>query len=311
MPERPLAPSAPELTIAGRKVVKVLRWSRRHPVRAAVFLLMLAVTLVVLLIRARELLLLWEFVIAFDVLFLFWPVVQGTYLLYTRRSLPIRAEYKMSDAAFFEGLHQFQVAPMNYLKFSFAACLTRIGTNVTTDIALFHRPDNGDLAEVVRVKSSLRTRNALVFNTKFDDGLILETSNVKGRRISAALPNFPVFRFPQIRIPSDLYLLHTTIKQELSTTRKPLILPPSERVRVFMEDADIIYRLHMTRGDYKTSSSGDRWVHTLRGAFRLAFIRAWPVRFIRNMLAERDAIRKAKSLGFTIDPKFGRLKRKS
>jgi hypothetical protein len=157
MPEAPSAPPAPELTIAGRRIVRVQRWSRRRSVRWTLFLFSFLLTILALFVRSKELFLTWELVIGFDILFVVWPFFQGTYLLYTRHSIPVHADFKVANSAFFDGLHEFQVSPLTTLGFEFAGCLKqeRKNPDLVTDVALFMHPDSGDLAQVAQVQASL------------------------------------------------------------------------------------------------------------------------------------------------------------
>jgi hypothetical protein len=280
-------------------------WLNKRTVANLLIFLFLIVLLAVL-VRSKGDLLLWE--IAFGIIALFlWPLLQGTYLLYARYSEPIHADYKATDATFFERLPGFQVSALKRLGFTFAGCLERDRENprVAVDIALFIQTENKDLAQIAHIRSSVGTRELLVFSTKFDDGLVLETSDLRGRPLFRPKPKYPVYRFPQMRNAADLYLLHQKIKQEFSGSRKPGVLEASERINAFQADAEEIHRLNREQGDYKMNRSGERYVFTVRGAFRHRFLRTWPVNFIRDILAERDAIKKCRVLGFEINPKIG------
>lgn len=307
MPEKSPFSFSPELTIAGRRVVRVQRWSRRSSVRAKLFLLFVLVTVLVLSSTSNELFLLWEASLILGLLFVLWPFIQGTYLLYTRCSTPLRADFKSADPSFFYGLREFQVSPLEKMGFTFAGCLKRErqATGATTDISLLVHADGEDSAQIAEIRTFQRTVGLLVFATKFDDGLVLETSNYRGPGVFKAKAKFRSFRFPQIRHIADLYLLHKKIKAEFSATRNPVKFAPAERISTFIADAEEVHRLNLAQGDYKLHSSGDRYVYTLRGAFRHTFLRTWPVGFIRAMVAESTSMKKARQLGYELNPKLG------
>ncbi len=307
MPESlPTTPS-PELTIAGKRIVKVQRWSRRRSVRGKLFLLLVLTSVLAFTSTSKELFLLWEAVLVFVLLFVLWPFFQGTYLLYTRGSTPLRAGFRQTDSAFFDGLQEFQVSPLLKMGFTFAGCLKREReTNgVTTELALLVHAEHEDSVQIAQVRNSLSTHHLLVFATKFDDGLVLETSNYRGAPLFKPKPKSRSFRFPQIRHIADLYLLHKKLKEEFSSTRTPLKFMPAERLETYIVDAEEVHRLNHSQGDYKLHPSGDRYVYTLRGAFRRNFLRTWPVGAVRAMFAESESYKKARQLGFALNPKLG------
>jgi hypothetical protein len=303
----PAAPPSPELTIAGKRIVRVQRWSRTRSVRGKLFLLFILASVLAFTSTSKELFLLWKAVLVFDLLFVLWPFFQGTYLLYTRGSTPLHAGFKHTDTAFFDGLHEFQYSPLLKMGFTFAGCLKRERetTGVTTELALLVHAEQEDSAQIAQVRSSLSTRHLLVFATKFDDGLVLETSNYRGTPLFKPKPKFRSFRFPQIRHIADLYLLHKKLKEEFSSTRTPLKFMPAERLETYIVDAEDVHRLNQAQGDYKLHPSGDRYVYTLRGAFRRTFLRTWPVGAIRAMSAESESFKKARQLGYALNPKLG------
>lgn len=307
MPQEPLPPPSPELTISGKRIVRVQRWSRRRSVRGKLFLLLVLVSVLALLSSSKALLLLWEAVLVFDLLFVLWPFFQGTYLLYTRGSVPIGAAFKKTGSAFFDGLYEFQDSPILKMGFTFEGCLKRERetTGVTTELALLVHAEQEDSVQVAQIRNSLGTRHLLVFATKFDDGLVLETTNYRGSRLFKPKPKFRSFQFPQIRHIPDLYLLHKKLKAEFSSTRIPMKFAPGERINIYIEDAEDFHHLNMAQGDYKLHPSGDRYVYTLRGAFRHTFLRTWPVGAIRAMSAESASFKKARQLGFQLNPKLG------
>jgi|GEM_PF-6290180 len=309
MPEEslPSPPPSPEVTIPGERVVRVKRWSRRSSVRANLFLVLVLATVLAFTSRSKELFLLWQAILAFDVLFVLWPYLQGTYLLYTRSSIPLRADFKLTDSSFFDGLREFQVSPLLNLGFTLAGCLKRepATSGTTTNLALLVHSDREDSAQIAEIRTSLGTVPLLVFATKFDDGVLLETSNARGPRLFKPKPKFQSFRFPQIRRIPDLYLLHEKLKEELSSTRTAMRFAPDERINTYIEDAEEIHRANLAPGDYKLHSSGARYVYTLRGAFRQTFLRTWPIGALRAVYAESESLKKARQLGFELNPKLG------
>jgi hypothetical protein len=191
--------------------------------------------------------------------------------------------------------------------FTFAGCLKRErdATGVTTELALLVHAEQEDSVQIAQIRNSLGTRHLVEFATKFADGLVLETSDYRGTQLFKSKPKFRSFRFPQIRHVPDLYLLHKKLKEEFSSTRTPMKFAPANRLATFIVDAEEVHRLNLAQCDFKLHPSGDRYVYTLRGAFRRAFLRTWPVGAIRAMSAESESFKKARQLGFELNPKLG------
>jgi hypothetical protein len=307
MPENPPTTPSPELTIAGTRMVRVQRWSRTHPVRGKLFLLLVLASVLAFSSTSNGLFRLRKAILVFDVLFVLWPYFQGTYLLYTRGSTPLRAGFRQTDSAFFDGLQEFEVSPLLKMSFTFAGCLKqeRETSGVTTALALLVHAEQEDSVQIAQIRNSIGTRDLLVFATKFDDGLVLETSNFRGPQLFKSKPKFRSFRFPQIRHIADLYLLHRKLKEEFSSTRTPVKFTPAERLETYIADAEEVHRLNLAQGDFKLHPSGDRYVYTFRGALRHTFLRTWPVGAIRAMSAESESFKKARQLGFQLNPRLG------
>ncbi len=238
-----------------------------------------------------------------------WPFVQGTYLLYSRLTIRTDAQYEVRDATIQEELPAYRWNDLRRLGFSFAGGLERVRDHpeVSTKIAIFVNAKNADWAQLACIRSSLATRYLLIFATTFDDGLVLETSDARGRSIYYPKPKYPTFRFPGIRQADSLYLIHQRIKQEFTDPRQPVAVDSGRVLTDFMINAKEIHRLNLSQGDHKPSPSADRCRYTLKGALRHTCLRTWPVTFIREMLTQRDAERKCKELGLRIDYKFGRV----
>lgn len=146
----------------------------------------------------------------------------------------------------------------------------------------------------------------LVFKARFKDGFAFETSNSRTAPIFRPDPQFPFFRFPQIRFHADLYRIHQKIKERFTTNRCPVVANKSEELNDFLIRAEKLHERNAAR-DYKLNAAGDRYIFTLRGAIRRAWLQTWPVKPIRALRVQSKAMKTALELGLPIHPKFGRL----
>jgi hypothetical protein len=309
MPKDSTASDFSGLTIGGRRVVSVLRWSRRPAVRWGVFFFFAVTVGLALIVPSNETLFLLKLAAAFTVLFVLWPIIQGTYLLHKNRTVSLRADYSAADDQILGELPAHRVNDLRELGFSFVGCLQKKPEHprVTTRVAIFIHEESGDSAQLAIVQSSLQTTYVLIFATRFRHGLVLETSDWHGLPISRPKPKFPGFRFPQVRSASDLYLLHRAIAKEYDATRIRLRETQENALANFIEAAEEIHVLNMEQGDYKLNESADHYVFTWRGAFRTSFLRALPISAIRRIKVYTRAEKKCEQLGYRINPKFGRI----
>jgi hypothetical protein len=246
---------------------------------------------------------------ALVVLYVVWPLFIGTYLLHKKRTASKRACYKVVDSLRLGELWVHRATELAQMGFRFVACLEKTPDHplVTTLLAIFVHPENGDSVQLAKVHSSLRTTHLVVFNTRFDDGLVLETSNSHRAPIFRRKAKFPTFRFPQVRNLGNLYQLHRALTHEFTGTRRPVEATAEFAATAFIDTAEEIHSLNMSQGDYKIDRSGEHYVYTWKGAFRHSLLQTWPVAPIRQILAASDADRACERLGFRINPKLGRI----
>lgn len=309
MPGRLSNDIPPALTISGKHVISVQRWYRRSSVRSAVFFGAILLLLLHLMVHSSASLYVLRVTGAFVVLYVVWPLLVGTHLLHKNRTASRRAGYKVVDSLRFGELWVYRATELAQMGFKFVACLEKAPDHplVTTLVAIFVHPENGDSAQLAKVQSSLRTIHLVVFNTRFDDGLVLETSNVHRLPVFRRKAKFPTFRFPQVRNLEDLYHLHRALMHDFDEHRRPVAATAELAAATFSETAEEIHSLNMSQGDYKLSPSGEHYVYTWRGAFRHSLLETWPVTSIRQFLAASDANRVCEHLGFRINSKLGRI----
>jgi hypothetical protein len=309
MPDESSRNAPPALTIAGKRVISVRRWYNRTWVRSIVFLGALLVLALHLVMRSSVTLNALRLTGALVVLFAVWPLLIGTYLLHQNRTASKRAGYKVVDSLRLGELWVHRATELAQMGFKFVACLEKTPDHprVTTLLALFVHPEYGDSAQLAKVDSSLRTNHLVVFNTRFDDGVVLETSDRHRARIFRRKARFPTFRFPQVRNLENLYQLHRALKHEFTASHRPVAATPEFAATAFIDTAEEVHSLNMRQGDYKLDPSGEHYVCTWKGAFRHSLLQTWPIAPIRQILAASDADKVCERLGFQIDPKLGRI----
>jgi hypothetical protein len=193
-----------------------------------------------------------------------WPLLAGTYLLQKNRTVSKRAGYKIVDSLRLGELWLHRATELAQIGFQFVACLEKTPDHplVTTMLAIFVHAENGDSAQLAKVHSPLQTNHLVVFNTRFDDGLALETTTGPRSRIFRRKAKFPTFGFPQVRNLESLYQLHRALKHEFTGTRQPVAATATFVATGFIDAAEEIHSLNMGQGDYKLDPSGEHYVYT-------------------------------------------------
>jgi hypothetical protein len=299
----------PPLTVAGKSYKSVLRWDLRGDVRFFVFAILAVFTIDWLYFRSSVTatqLRGWIVVVA---IYVIWPFIRATFVLHKNKREKLHAAYKFVDAeVVLRELWQAALIQVEALGFRRTAFFEKETSHPLVKVfcCILVHPAHGNMAQVVAVKSSLRNRDLIVFNSVFDDGLVLETSNGHEPPVFRKKAKFMTLRFPRQRILVDQYILHRRLVEELAQSRKLLTATPDQMVDDFLANAEKIHAMNMDPREYKLSESSDCYRYTWRGAIRTAFLRTWPVVAFRrnNLYAEADEV--LKRLGFQVD-KLGGL----
>jgi hypothetical protein len=300
----------PPLTVAGKSYKSVLRWDLRRDNRRYIFTILAAVVAAWLYFRSPLSAMLLRLSIIFVAVYVIWPFFRGTYLLRANGSAALHAGYKVvaPDAAL-EELWQVSIKRVEALGFRTAAYLEKEGDHppVKFFCCILTHPTHGNMAQVAVAKSSLKTTHLLVFNTAFDDGLVLETANNQQPPLFRKKAKFLTVRLPRMRLAVDQYIVHSRLVDEQSRSRKPLKATADRIVAKFLADAEEIHSLNMNPRDYELNDRKERYRYTWKGAFRATFLRTWPVIVFRRNKVYAEADRVCARLGLQVDPKFGSL----
>jgi hypothetical protein len=162
----------------------------------------------------------------------------------------------------------------------------------SVQVAFYLHPETMDTAQIGRIESHWGPTYLYIFETRFDDGFILESSNGSSVGLLAPDPNHPVFRFPQLRFPIDLYRIHQELKERFSSARRPVRGSADEELKRYIARAEAIHQ-RLVAADYKMDKAGNRYVYTIWGATRHAWLLTWPVKDFRRMRVEARAKQRA------------------
>jgi len=285
-----------------------LRWSRKPSTRLEIFFIWLFLAVVYAITKSETAKHFFEFYSAACLVGYLLVFVLGPYRLYTKHSLALRADYRI-----FEGhipdFPQYRVADLTRLGFTLAGQLVggSANRNVEGRLAIFVHAENQDSAQLVQVVSGLRTIPLMVFKSRFEDGFAFETSDSHTAPLFEPDSNFVVFRFPPLHSTSDLYRIHRKLKEQFVGSHRPVIADNDGEIAEFIAQAEIVRQRHANSGHYKLAPEGDRYIYTLAGAIRHAFLMTWPIKFFRYLKVRTNAMKMADELGLPIHPKLGCL----
>jgi hypothetical protein len=282
-----------------RTLWRDLWWSRS--VRVLSWVLWLASLILVIVKRSPGTLFLFELASGTTVILWIIPVLWGAYRLCTIARYPLRAGWCRADVDLSKQLRSDWMEQIRDLGFNLVGYLTKV-QNDAPRLALFINFENRDSASIGRVAG----HELLVFKTRFADGSAFETGNTVLPPLRSAIPNHPVFRFPQIRFPSDLYRVHQRIKNEMGLGREAVIANGEGEIAEFISRAEVV-RSHIMSRDYQLRKPDNVYVFTVRGGVRQAALLTWPVKPIREAIFRRKALNELSRLGFQIDKRTRRI----
>jgi hypothetical protein len=238
---------------------------------------------------------------------LVWPWIRGPYRLYSRDWLPLRTNFVVQDQAnaFDFARHDEMLLPLGFER---AGCVVNESHPGRPDVqaALYLHTGNMDTAYIGQVKTRRRTTHVCAFISRFTDDFVLESSNARIPELFLPDPNHPVFKFPQLRSRRDLYRIHQELKKRFATTRVLTVGDKAEELARFIARTEIVHA-RIAKRYFRLSKERDRYVHTVRGAIRLAWLSTWPVNLIRQGRSESKAMNTADELGLPIHLKLGCL----
>ena len=253
-----------------------LRWSRRSAVRSDFIKACVVFAVLFILTRNIAFLHLFDIFLAAFAVLVAWPFVQAPWLMYRRYSAPIHTPFRpVNGQALPAGIQNaisHCVPQLTDLGFEFAGYLAQERKTATIVIALMIHRDEQDSAHFAWFVTGLKTIQLLAFQTRFDDGFSVSTSDQRRSSMFRPDPHHPVFRFPKIRSAEDLYELHRKLKPDLSANRSAIIGGEIEEITYFIERAEQHREEIMNQGDYKLDPTGQSYVFTRAGACRHAWL---------------------------------------
>ncbi len=304
----------PEDRLLQIPATRKLRWSRRGAVRGDfVKTCALFAALYIVTRDTRILHLLGIFLVALAAVVV-WPFVRDPWVLYRRYSAPAHVRYRVVQSGQVPArIHRAistHISQLANLGFEMAGYLAHERETVLSVVALMIHREKQDSAHVAWTSSGIKVTKLVAFETRFEDGCSLSTTDRRRTSMFRAHPSHEVFAFPQIRSIDDLYQLHLRLKLRFST-RRSVIGSQGEEIGIFMQLVQEHHFRIMNQGNYKQAPSGERYVFTWTGACRHAWLQAWPTTVVREMRNASKAKKEAKLLGFRIDSKLGRITRDS
>jgi len=229
--------------------------------------------------------------------------------LYSRNWLPLRANYAVQDQANgafdFASHDEMLLSDLGFERAGYVAKESQSGRPSVQAVIYLHT-GNMDTAYIGQIQARGGTIRVCAFLSRFTDDFVFESSDTRTAGLFLPDPNHPVFRFPQLRSRRDLYRIHQELKKRFASTRTPAVGDKAEELARFIRRTEAVHA-RIAKTHFRLNKTGDRYVHTVRGAIRHAWLLTWPVKLIRQLRADGKAMKTADELGLPIHPVFGRL----
>jgi hypothetical protein len=154
---------------------------------------------------------------------IFVAILQGPYLLYTKGSLPLRADHRVFEGEIGPEYPQHRVGAVFGPGFRYAGHWCKSpGEEMLPSICDVYPPGEPGFGATGADRVGPEHNSPAGFKARFDDSFAFESSNSYVALIVRPDSRFPVFRFPAVRSILDLYRLHRKIKELFALSHRPL-----------------------------------------------------------------------------------------
>jgi hypothetical protein len=257
-----------------------LRWSRRSALRWDFLKTCALFAVLYIFTRNAGILHLLEIFLAAFTAVVAWPFVRDPWVLHRRYSAPTHVRYRVIEGGQVPArIHRaisIHISQLAKLGFEMAGYLAHERETVLSVVALMIHRENLESAHVAWTGSGIRVTQMVAFETRFEDGSSISTSDRRRASMFRPDPSHSSFAFPQVRSIEVLNQIHHKLKVSLSAARRPVLEGKDEEIGIFVQRAQEHHHWIMNQGDHKLAPSQESYVFTWRGACRHAWLQTWP-----------------------------------
>jgi hypothetical protein len=159
-------------------------------------------------------------------------------------------------------------------------------------MALLSNPHTNEWADVSYAVSPTKSRGYMEFITRCSEEVQVDTNTSATSPVLFPLPNYHVFRFPQVNDVFTLYRIHRMLVQENTNGHRPILPPRGQEVAELQRRLERFGPWQQARGYMYFDPTGKVYRLTWKGAIAGGWRSIWPMPLLRawQMKKRSDAI---------------------
>lgn len=156
-------------------------------------------------------------------------------------------------------------------------------------MALLSNPHTNEWADVSFVLSARKSRGYMEFVTRCSEDSQVDTKTNATAPVLFPLPNYHVFRFPQIDDVFTLYRVHRMLVQENVNGGRPVLPPRGQEVAELQRRLERFGPWQQARGYMYLDPAGKVYRLTWKGAIVGGWRSIWPMPLLRSWRMKRKS----------------------
>jgi len=154
-------------------------------------------------------------------------------------------------------------------------------------MALLSNPHTSEWANVSYVVSPRKSRGYMEFTTHCSEEVQVDTNTNAAAPVLFSMPNYHVFRFPQVDDVFTLYRVHRMLVQENTNGNRPVLPPRGQEVAELQRRIERFGPWQKARGYMYLDPAGKFYRLTWKGAMVGGWRSIWPMAVARNLWMKR------------------------
>jgi hypothetical protein len=227
----------------------------------------------------------------FAILFIFWfyviifvlsPIFLRARFRYNAKvdPRPISLEELPAPARAFIEPRVSEFAPWNFELVAYVN-LWKIAGSTAVYMALLSNPHTHEWADVTFVMSPTKNSGYIEFVTRCSEQMQIDTSTNPAAPVPFPLPQYHVFRLPQLTEVFTLYRIHRMLVTEITHGALPVLPAAGEEIGELKRRLDRYGPWQEERGYMYLDASGENYRLTWKGAILGAWRAIWPISILR------------------------------
>ncbi|HJT79018.1 MAG TPA: hypothetical protein VJ739_17615 [Gemmataceae bacterium] len=173
--------------------------------------------------------------------------------------------------------------------------------SATAYVTVMEGPQTRDVAKVLEVTTATRRQVTLVFQTRFEDGTEVATTNSRLTTGLRSPPGITAVWLPQVRDVWQLYRVHSQVRDGLGAGKERLPVGP-DPVAFLKAGSDRMFRHWLASGYYYLDEARGVYRPTWKGAVLMTWRLLRPVRPLYNAWRGRQTRKLLNALDIEVEP---------